>query len=287
MFWSDEDLARIYACLEDWIRSDFLILHHPCRSSEFAAGEVPQGDYFRNEPNEQKKSRTSPLPLLRRVRALSGRRSSNLARHHTELALETLAEVAQGGSDEKMRLAAAEAILDRGWGKPCSRRAATREEGRGRRLVSRSSSRSRPASAGAGARSLPHRHRHRHYKKPNRSPTNGNAKTSQAPDGETAASNIRKRLRIATGYQPRPFQAELHENLCASFNVLVAHRRFGKTVFAVNELDRPRAGLSAAATALCLYCALGGAGQDDSLGLSQGLYGGDSAGHESRVRTAG
>ncbi|MCX8501761.1 MAG: hypothetical protein ORO03_08740 [Alphaproteobacteria bacterium] len=51
---------------------------------------------------------------------------------------------------------------------------------------------------------------------------------------ETAAQAVR-RLRIATGYQPRPFQAELHENL-ARFNVLVAHRRFGKTVFAVNEL---------------------------------------------------
>ncbi|MCX8501760.1 MAG: hypothetical protein ORO03_08735 [Alphaproteobacteria bacterium] len=54
----------------------------------------------------------------------------NLARHHTELALETLAEVAQGGSDEKMRLAAAEAILDRGWGKPAPARSG-REEGEG------------------------------------------------------------------------------------------------------------------------------------------------------------
>ncbi|MDI9409842.1 MAG: hypothetical protein QM523_11455 [Candidatus Pacebacteria bacterium] len=51
-----------------------------------------------------------------------------LARNHTELALDTLAEVAMAGSDEKMRLAAAEAILDRGWGKPSPARAA-REEG--------------------------------------------------------------------------------------------------------------------------------------------------------------
>ena len=40
---------------------------------------------------------------------------------------------------------------------------------------------------------------------------------------------------IETGYEPRAFQAELHQSL-ARFSVLVAHRRFGKTVFAVNEL---------------------------------------------------
>lgn len=36
-------------------------------------------------------------------------------------------------------------------------------------------------------------------------------------------------------YAPRPLQAELHARL-RRFNVLVAHRRFGKTVFCVNEL---------------------------------------------------
>jgi hypothetical protein len=36
-------------------------------------------------------------------------------------------------------------------------------------------------------------------------------------------------------YRPRPLQARLHRNL-KRFNVLVAHRRFGKTVFCVNEL---------------------------------------------------
>ena len=36
-------------------------------------------------------------------------------------------------------------------------------------------------------------------------------------------------------YAPRPLQAGLHRNL-QRFNVLVAHRRFGKTVFCINEL---------------------------------------------------
>lgn len=44
--------------------------------------------------------------------------------------------------------------------------------------------------------------------------------------------------RISTGYTPRPLQAELHCKL-RRFNVLVMHRRFGKTVFALNEkIDR-------------------------------------------------
>ena len=53
---------------------------------------------------------------------------------------------------------------------------------------------------------------------------------------------------IDTGYKPRKQQTDLHLSL-KRFNVLVAHRRFGKTVFAINEavdkalrckLDRPR-----------------------------------------------
>lgn len=53
---------------------------------------------------------------------------------------------------------------------------------------------------------------------------------------------------VDTGYRPRPLQAELHRRL-KRFNVLVCHRRFGKTVLCVNELidqalrcrrDRPR-----------------------------------------------
>ena len=40
---------------------------------------------------------------------------------------------------------------------------------------------------------------------------------------------------LATGYVPRPLQAPLHANL-KRFNVIVCHRRWGKTVFSVNEL---------------------------------------------------
>src|SRR5215475_11784585 len=41
--------------------------------------------------------------------------------------------------------------------------------------------------------------------------------------------------RVATGYISRPQQVALHAAK-ARFKVLVAHRRFGKTVFCVNEL---------------------------------------------------
>ena len=44
-----------------------------------------------------------------------------------------------------------------------------------------------------------------------------------------------KAKRIDTGYRPRPLQAKLHGSL-KRFNVLVAHRRFGKTVFCINHL---------------------------------------------------
>ncbi|MCB9949167.1 MAG: hypothetical protein H6842_15300 [Rhodospirillaceae bacterium] len=40
---------------------------------------------------------------------------------------------------------------------------------------------------------------------------------------------------VDTGYRPRPHQAEVHRAL-KRFNVLVCHRRFGKTVLCVNEL---------------------------------------------------
>ena len=43
-----------------------------------------------------------------------------------------------------------------------------------------------------------------------------------------------KVVKISTGYVPRPGQRKLHKEL-KRFNVLVCHRRFGKTVFAVNE----------------------------------------------------
>ena len=40
---------------------------------------------------------------------------------------------------------------------------------------------------------------------------------------------------IDLGYQPRPLQAHLHRSL-KRFNVLVCHRRFGKTVFSIMEM---------------------------------------------------
>lgn len=45
---------------------------------------------------------------------------------------------------------------------------------------------------------------------------------------------------IATGYVPRPFQQKMHREIHGKrFSVLVCHRRFGKTVFCLNEkLDR-------------------------------------------------
>lgn len=43
------------------------------------------------------------------------------------------------------------------------------------------------------------------------------------------------KLIIESKYYPRPLQAELHKKL-RRFNVLVLHRRFGKTVFAINEI---------------------------------------------------
>lgn len=41
--------------------------------------------------------------------------------------------------------------------------------------------------------------------------------------------------KISTGYKPRPLQNEIHQNL-RRFSVLVCHRRFGKTVLAINEM---------------------------------------------------
>lgn len=41
-------------------------------------------------------------------------------------------------------------------------------------------------------------------------------------------------LTVSTGYTPRPLQSVLHKSL-RRFNVIVCHRRFGKTVFSLNE----------------------------------------------------
>ena len=42
----------------------------------------------------------------------------SLARAHTELSVQTLAGIARNGASEQARVAAAQALLDRGWGKP-------------------------------------------------------------------------------------------------------------------------------------------------------------------------
>lgn len=42
----------------------------------------------------------------------------DLARQHTELALRTLIEIAARGTPDRARVAAAEALLDRAWGRP-------------------------------------------------------------------------------------------------------------------------------------------------------------------------
>lgn len=40
---------------------------------------------------------------------------------------------------------------------------------------------------------------------------------------------------ISTGYEPRPLQQKIH-SLLRRFNVIVCHRRFGKTVLSINEM---------------------------------------------------
>lgn len=42
----------------------------------------------------------------------------SLARSYTEMAIQTLAGIAQNGEQEAARVRASEALLDRGWGKP-------------------------------------------------------------------------------------------------------------------------------------------------------------------------
>ena len=43
---------------------------------------------------------------------------AELARSYTREAIETLAELMRSGNDERVRGTAAQALLDRGWGKP-------------------------------------------------------------------------------------------------------------------------------------------------------------------------
>ena len=42
----------------------------------------------------------------------------SLARSYTEMAIQTLAGIAQNGTSEPARVAAANSLIDRGWGKP-------------------------------------------------------------------------------------------------------------------------------------------------------------------------
>jgi hypothetical protein len=42
----------------------------------------------------------------------------SLARSYTEVAIQTLAAIAQNGKSEPAQVSAAQALLDRGWGKP-------------------------------------------------------------------------------------------------------------------------------------------------------------------------
>lgn len=46
---------------------------------------------------------------------------------------------------------------------------------------------------------------------------------------------VEERKKVVIPYKPRELQAYLHNNL-ARFNVVVCHRRFGKTVFSINEM---------------------------------------------------
>lgn len=63
----------------------------------------------------------------------------------------------------------------------------------------------------------------------------GNRRVVEIHDTLLAKGRVKN---VSTGYVPRPLQAELHKKL-KRFNVLVCHRRFGKTVFAINDkIDR-------------------------------------------------
>ena len=64
------------------------------------------------------------------------------------------------------------------------------------------------------------------------------ARTDSIPGNEKPGVHMPKNAKIVevnTGYKPRPLQYLLHQSL-KRFNVLVCHRRFGKTVFSINHL---------------------------------------------------
>ena len=55
------------------------------------------------------------------------------------------------------------------------------------------------------------------------------AQSKSTSNGETKSKSI------VIPYTPRPLQREVHNNL-KRFNVLVCHRRFGKSVLSINQL---------------------------------------------------
>ena len=59
-----------------------------------------------------------PQGSTNRATKEQGARLSELARLHTEMALDTLVDIASNGKNENARIAAATAILDRGYGRP-------------------------------------------------------------------------------------------------------------------------------------------------------------------------
>ena len=58
---------------------------------------------------------------------------------------------------------------------------------------------------------------------------------SKQHQSKSISSGKNKTLDISIPYKPRPLQKQVHQNL-KRFNVLVCHRRFGKSVLAINEL---------------------------------------------------
>lgn len=65
----------------------------------------------------------------RRVGAAARIEVTALAKTYTEMALRTLAEIAEGGQSEAARVSAASALLDRGWGRPTQATEVTGKDG--------------------------------------------------------------------------------------------------------------------------------------------------------------
>jgi len=59
-----------------------------------------------------------PTGALNKATKEQGARLSELAKSYTDIAFSTLVDVAMNGSSDTARVAAANAILDRGYGKP-------------------------------------------------------------------------------------------------------------------------------------------------------------------------